>query len=205
MQQNIRAICFDYGGVLELYTDGPIMPAIAEWAGLPFDEFREEYYRHNHLTNIENRDWKEVVLMAITALDKNFTRTKELKQLIRERRLKRQLNHDLISWLPGLRKQGFKLGLLSNNTSDLRGKLQATGLERVFDATIISAEIGHQKPSPEAFQILFNELQVKPTEAIFIDDAEKNFEQAKQIGFYPMLFTSNKQLHKDWQQLSIII
>ena len=99
----------------------------------------------------------------------------------------------------------MKLAVLSNHTSSLRARMAKNGTEKYFDAIIISGEIGYQKPSKEAFEVVFSKLDVKPSEAIFIDDTPRSLEYADEVGYTPILFENNEQLKSDLIGLGIEI
>lgn len=116
----------------------------------------------------------------------------------------RKLNSELVAMFPELRQKGFKLAILSNNTTELREKLVAQGIMPLMDEIIISAEVGFQKPHKEVFEVLFNKLNVKPEEVVFIDDSKKSLEKAAEIGYTPIQFKDNEQLKGDLEKLRII-
>jgi putative hydrolase of the HAD superfamily len=62
--------------------------------------------------------------------------------------------------LAELRGDGFRLGLVSNCTSDVRGMLQQSGLDQLFDTVVLSAEVGLMKPDPRIFALALRRLGV---------------------------------------------
>lgn len=62
---------------------------------------------------------------------------------------------------------------------------------------VISGEIGFQKPHKEAFQVLFEKLDLQPEEVVFVDDSTRSLEKAAEIGYIPILFKNNEQLKAD--------
>lgn len=76
-------------------------------------------------------------------------------------------------------KRHYTIGLFSNASKELRTKLETLGLIRLFDTVIISSEIGHAKPSDEAFDIAVQKLGVEPSQILFIDDNPRNIEAAR--------------------------
>ncbi len=75
-------------------------------------------------------------------------------------------------------KPHYPVGLFSNASKKLRTKLDALELTPLFDEIIISSEIGHAKPSDEAFKIAISRLGVEPNGILFIDDNPRNVEAA---------------------------
>lgn len=85
------------------------------------------------------------------------------------------LFQDSLNFLRTLRKEGYKLALVSNAASDLaiREALDRLGIARFFDAIIISSQVGLRKPSSVVFMKALKALNVKPREAVFIGDSLK--------------------------------
>jgi putative hydrolase of the HAD superfamily len=77
---------------------------------------------------------------------------------------------DAGSLLDALRGR-FKLALITNGAPDSqREKLQCTDIEAVFDAVLISGELGIAKPDARIFQRALERLEVTPAEAWHIGD-----------------------------------
>jgi putative hydrolase of the HAD superfamily len=72
--------------------------------------------------------------------------------------------------LDALRRR-FLLGIITNGAQDSqREKLQCTDLEAVFDAIVISGEVGVAKPDSLIFRMALDMLGVAPAEAWHIGD-----------------------------------
>lgn len=86
---------------------------------------------------------------------------------------------DLQERLPGaeevlhqLRAAGLKTGLLTNGAPDLqREKIEASGLGLLFDAAVVSGEIGTGKPEPAIFHHLLGLLGVRAGEALMVGNS----------------------------------
>lgn len=87
----------------------------------------------------------------------------------------------------------------------MRQQLIDKNIIDLVDEAVISGEIGFQKPSKEAFAILFQKLGLQPEEVIFIDDAPKSLETAGEIGYSPILFEGNTKLKEDLRKLGIVV
>jgi putative hydrolase of the HAD superfamily len=202
MNKNIKAVCFDFGGVIEL-NGRDIIKDIAELLGIPLIKLREEYFKHNHLTNVGNMSWEDMVIKIVSIFD-NTQKTKEtVLAMIEKFQSAKKINSDLVAIFPMLQQQGLKVAIFSNNNSGLREKLTENGIIKLVDEVIISSEIGFQKPHKEAFQVLFEKLGVRPEEVVFVDDTPKSLEKADEIGYTPILFKNNEQLKADLQNLGI--
>jgi HAD superfamily hydrolase (TIGR01549 family) len=83
------------------------------------------------------------------------------------------------------RRAGLRTAILTNGTIDpQRNKLRANGLLELVDVALVSEEVGHHKPHPEAFRHALAQLGLGPPEAAMIgDDLAADVEGALQAGF----------------------
>ncbi|WP_114777664.1 HAD family hydrolase [Botryobacter ruber] len=65
-----------------------------------------------------------------------------------------------------------------------------------FDGIVMSGEEKDRKPFPSFYQLLLDRYQVKPKEAVFIDDNLRNIHAAEQIGIPSVHFTSPEELRE---------
>lgn len=203
MQQTYKAVVFDFGGVIEITPDGNPLKKVAEIIGISIDDFHKEYFKHNHLSNVDGLPWEETVAVVVSHLTDSGDVIQQSRQAILDHIASRRINTELVGFFPILRKQGFKVAIFSNNTAKLRQQLVSGGIMDLVDEAVISAEIGHQKPSKDAFAVLFQKLGLEPKEVIFIDDAPKSLETAGEIGYTPILFQGNTELKEELGKLGI--
>ena len=80
----------------------------------------------------------------------------------------------------------YKLALVTDGTTARQGaKLRALGLSELFDAIVISDEIGPdaQKPDPRPFRLAAERLGVAPTRIVYLaDNPAKDFVGARRAG-----------------------
>ena len=115
------------------------------------------------------------------------------------------LNQELITFVKKL-KVKYKIGLLSNFTFPwLNEILTENNLWELFDENVISSQHRMIKPDPEIFQKMLEKLNIKPEEAIFIDDRQMHVDGAKRVGINAILFKNNEQLIKDLQKFGVTI
>lgn len=91
--------------------------------------------------------------------------------------------HDVLPVLESL-KLHYKLGLLTNGAPDLqRRKIAESGLDKYFDAVVVSGEFGVGKPDPSVFEWMLSLLRVKPEHALMIGDSlKKDIDGACAVG-----------------------
>lgn len=116
------------------------------------------------------------------------------------------LRRELVPVLSGLKKNGYKLGVLSNTVSDRFEyiKKQIT-LSDYFDAMVLSFSDHVLKPQEQAFLLILKKLAVAdPKEALYIDDKEIHAGVARSLGMKAVVYKNPKKLKQDLQKLNII-
>ncbi len=115
------------------------------------------------------------------------------------------INWELVEIIKKL-KEKYKIGLLSNFTAPwLREIIDKNNLWDLFDEYIISSEHKMIKPNNEIFYKMFEMLKVKPEEAIFVDDREKNTKAGETLGLKTILFKNKEQFLQDLKNFGIEI
>ncbi|KAF3324259.1 haloacid dehalogenase-like hydrolase domain-containing protein 3 [Carex littledalei] len=72
-----------------------------------------------------------------------------------------------------LKDAGVKLAVVSNFDTRLRKLLKDLGVADLFDANIISSEVGYEKPAPEIFSVALDQIKVEASKTVHIGDDEK--------------------------------
>jgi putative hydrolase of the HAD superfamily len=90
----------------------------------------------------------------------------------------------VLETLRELKKQGFKLGVISDG---LRLKawmrLNEAGLDGFFDAVVTCEDTGTRKPAPAPFLLICDQLDVAPEECLMVGDwPERDVEGGKLVG-----------------------
>jgi epoxide hydrolase-like predicted phosphatase len=79
-----------------------------------------------------------------------------------------------------LRRQGLRTALLSNSWGP--AGYPREDFPELFDAVVISGEVGMRKPEPQIFRHAAQELGLPPEVCVFIDDVEANVSAAISCG-----------------------
>jgi len=90
------------------------------------------------------------------------------------------LYHGVNELLSKLRKNGFKLAIISNISQQWIPVLNKLNIEHYFDEIVLSCEKGVKKPSNVLFEICLSSLNLRPEEMIMIGDSLKNDIKAAQ-------------------------
>jgi putative hydrolase of the HAD superfamily len=84
-----------------------------------------------------------------------------------------------------VRESGVLTGLLSNSWGV--GDYPRHLFPGMFDAVVISAEVGMRKPEERIFRHAVEQLGLEPEECVFVDDLEANVTAAETIGMTGVL------------------
>lgn len=203
---NIKAVGFDYGGVLggDAEAGKRFKAQVCSLINVSLPAWENAYFAKNHLLNtgkvVSRREFWSVLLSSLDRLE-YLDQAIKLDEALSASYI--NLNLDMIKLVDRLKLAGYKVGLLSNASASIATKIRAQDVERHFDSFIISAEIGVQKPDCQAFQYLAQSLEVDISELVFIDDATKSLINSADCGFTPILFKSQAQLENDLHKLGL--
>ncbi len=200
MNNNISAVMFDYGGVLEL-SDSDLTSEIVQTLGITKEEWGNVYYAHNHLSNVGHKERKEILLLVAEKIGATEAQLAAIADLADKESRGKRLNNELVEIIRKLRARGLKTAIISNYTSILRQRIIDQGIDNAFDAIIISSEEGYQKPDPRIFEAAYQKLGVTAAETVFVDDSQSSLRTATEIGYTPILYTDNASLEKRLSEL----
>lgn len=97
-------------------------------------------------------------------------------------------NHALIEHIKQL-KPNYKIGILSNISSDwITRELLDAQEQELFDDMMFSYQVGMAKPDLQIFHLACERLGVDPTDAVMIDDVERNITAARDIGMQGVVY-----------------
>ena len=96
--------------------------------------------------------------------------------------------------LEKLKSDGYLLGLITNGTLKLqRKKIEMLKLEKYFDRIYIGGENEFAKPHTEPFTVVAADLNVKPSEMLYVGDNPLNdVEASRKAGCIPVFVNTTK-------------
>jgi len=186
----IKAIIFDCFGVLT--TDGWLKFCDTY---LKDEAKAAEGHRLNHLVDEGRIGYPEFLnlISELSGVDKA-----EVDRTIAEPIPK---NTELLDYIKSL-KPRFKMAILSNiSNPDWFKEYFAADELAIFDEIIVSSREGIIKPDPRIFHIALDKLGVRPEEAVFIDDRQKNVDAAQQLGIKSFLYQNYAQCRDELEKL----
>jgi epoxide hydrolase-like predicted phosphatase len=203
----LRGLVVDYGGVLT-NSLGDAMRGWAEEAGVDHDEFgalmREwllegaadnpaHALERGHLSDAEF----SVALAARlrradgTALPSDGLLRTMMAGLVPN-------SSPMVAVVLRARRQGVRTALLSNSWGL---DYDRTGWDALFDAVVISGEVGLRKPEPEIYRLTAERLGLGPEECVFVDDLAPNVRGAAAVGMVGVHYVDHGRVVTELEEL----
>jgi epoxide hydrolase-like predicted phosphatase len=197
---SIRAMIFDLGGVLIRTEDRSPRAQLAARLAISYEKlnalvFDSPSSRKAMLGEITAVEHWEAVREALGLSEA------EMHQVKSEFWSGDNLDKNLVDYLRAVRKH-YKTALLSNTWDNMRRVIEDRWMiADAFDEIVISAEVGLVKPDPRIYKKVLSDLNVKPAEAVFVDDFPENINGADRVGMHTVLFKNPNQALKDLERL----
>jgi epoxide hydrolase-like predicted phosphatase len=184
----MQGLIVDWGGVLTM----PIHTAIASWleaSGVDDNHYGEVVRRwveplsgeSSPVHRLERGELAvedfEHLLSAALALEGS---TVEARGLVGEMFADLAIYEDpMTSLVTRARAAGIRTGLLSNSWGN---EYDRSDWHEMFDAVVISGEVGMRKPEPRIFELALKRIGLPAEECVFIDDVAHNIVGAELAG-----------------------
>ena len=195
---DLHAVIFDYGEVLSGPPDPEAHRKLLAISGVPEEPFEKAYWAHrlDYDADILNGQTYWQTVARDTGVE--FSAQQIIQLLEVDAGMWGNLNPAMIAWIPRIKAAGFRLGILSNMGHGVLEYLRPrfSWLDQ-FDQLTWSCDLGVVKPDPAIYLHTIKKLNVKPEQALFIDNLEKNIVGAEAIGLNAALFQNVEQLQSD--------
>lgn len=200
----IKAIIFDWHGVLDKRTFSGMLETIAEaWYPLfaPTKRERKETSLAEYKELIKQNWQKDGFAYAAGRISPEvFWSTLECEEEYGVETAKQYLlaverNEPLWQLLRKL-KEKYKLAVLSDCPPDKAKIIRETTDISYFDAVYFSCDYNLLKSDQQFFEIATNALNTAPDQCLFVDDSETNLFSAKGAGLQTCLYRTTADLEK---------
>ena len=200
----IRAIVFDFGGVLIDWNPRYLYRKLFPGNDTAMESFLAEigFTEWN-----QQQDAGRAFSLAVTELVKRFPSYADLIQAYDERweeSIAGPLQGTVDLLLP-LQQAGLELHGLSNWSSEKFAAVRAKySFFQLFATILVSGDVKLIKPDSRIFQALLERIGRSAGECVFIDDSEENITTARSLGFETIRFESPEQLRSALQQRGLL-
>ena len=150
----------------------------------------EKLYRRFQLeegTKYTNKkSFEDVVGMGIDYFDFREAVVNKLDAHIRAHGV--ELKPGVADTLKYLKEKGVKVGLATSTVRErATGYLKAHHIDRYFDELVFGDTVAHGKPAPDIYLKACEMLDVRPEEAIAVEDSINGIVSAGRAGMYPVM------------------
>lgn len=203
----VKAVFFDFGGVLLQFADGVDHKAIEAKHGLEERTLMRCLYRDSRYMDFQigactHDEWQDSIRTAAIAL-LGEERAKEV--LASYEAAERPLNPDMLSLVQRLRANGYKTGIISNTIPGMMDRLRENmpHLIPMFDVMIGSGDLKIAKPDPAIFHHALEQAGVDAGAAVFTDDVKSYADAAQSVGMHGFHFTGYDQFATDLRSIGV--
>ena len=187
----IRAVIFDVGGVLSHHHNLAALDPWLDRLNLPAEQILHTVFG-NEVGGRASRGQAAVAEIWAFANQTFGLSEDDLRALKADVWATQTWDTDLLDYIRSL-KATYKTGIIS----DAWPNAWITNVpitDELFDVIVYSAEEGLLKPDPEIFHRALSRLDVKPAEAIFVDDTQRKVDGAVRVGMHGLLFTDSQAI-----------
>jgi putative hydrolase of the HAD superfamily len=193
---SIRAVVFDIGGVLLLYSGGDKWP---RRLGLSDEDYLQRLLASGAIDANAGAISAEELFRRLGAA--YHLEGEELQEFREDVWALQEPNLVLIDFLHGLQPH-YITATLSNDFPGAREQQN-----RLFDledrlgvdVMLYSCEEGLQKPEAAFYLLACERLQVQPEEVVFVDNSQQAVDAARELGMTVILFQNTDQVMADIQ------
>jgi putative hydrolase of the HAD superfamily len=183
----IRALIFDYGGVLRRTADPRPRRELERAFDLESGTVYDLIFRSPRWDDVQHGRIDSEAFWDHVAEELELDE-KELTEFRSGFWGGDRLDEELVDLIRYLRGQGYRTALLSNAPPEMEAYIEELGIADAFDVIVISGDEGVTKPAPEIYDRTLGRLDVAPEEAVFVDDMRVNVEAAHRLGLQATRF-----------------
>lgn len=157
-EQQIRTAVQDVWGNYYRDAETVTFPATQE-----YDEETQVSLGHNLLARLGLPGDAELLQLYLSSIDEGFNRPNVLR-----------LYPEVVDVLHTLQGEGYRLGIVSNWSWNLRGRVTEVGLDGYFEVAWGSAYAGRNKPHPDIFRQALARMAVPaipPDRVLYVGDS----------------------------------
>jgi epoxide hydrolase-like predicted phosphatase len=198
----IRAIIFDWGGVLCEDTAQGLLSYFSKALDVPSDVLNTAYksfapaFQKGEISEEELWQGMDAALGIERPIDPSLW--------IAALRAVYSPKQEMFALASHLKGQGYVVGLLSNAEMPAMHFFYEQAYA-MFDAAVFSCAEGTRKPEQRIYEIALDRLGVEPQETVLIDDRAEFCRGAQSLGIHTILFNNPQQVRQDLASFAIPI
>ena len=206
----IKAVIFDIGGVLisgallkkptKKHVHG-VHEYVANKLSISIDQYFDSIDTAYAESIVGRKSEKQILQIMANNLKTKPRKLKKLYKKSYKRHFKE--NKQLFKFAFKLKKQGYKIAILSDQWQVSQEILAPKKLTKRFDVAVISPKAKVRKPNLKIYKLTLKKLKLLANQTVFIDNQTWNLTPAKKIGMKTILFKNNEQTITELKKLGV--
>ncbi len=200
----VKIVIFDLFETLvsEFDAGHPSITEVGQTLQLPVEDFQREYVNHRPARCTGQLDYAASLRYIVRKFGGKSPEN-TIKTLAERRHSAftghlRHVEPEILDMLNEITISGIRLGLISNTDGSEILDWANSPLSDFFEVTVFSNVVGMVKPDPDIYQHACENLDVSPSECIFIGDGNSDeLRGAAQIGMLPFCAAWFLRRHTD--------
>jgi putative hydrolase of the HAD superfamily len=209
------AVIFDlFGTLVDDFgsSAGQMNQELAAALGVPYEPFMQLWSQTLQMRAIGAFQTVEASIEHVCRAMEMQVRAEQIKRAVEIRlqytRQALKPRPDAEATLAQLKRQGHKLGLLSNCSIEIPILWRETAFANLIDTPIFSSRARLKKPDPRIYHLACERLDVMPDSCLYIADGEDyELAAAASVGLHPVLIRTPLRKHdgrlhqeaREWQ------
>lgn len=185
----VRAVIFDYAGVLCHHQPEADWQELIRLSGLPAERFAELYWGRREPYDRGEVDGPGYWNGLAAAGGVRFSPERVQELIEADTRSWIHMQEPTLLWLEELQAAGYRTAILSNMGIDLRRYVgRRFPWIQACDHRTFSCDVGSAKPEDAIYLHCLEGLEVAAEDAVFIDDRPVNLEASEKLGLRGLLY-----------------
>lgn len=191
----LRAVIFDLFGTLVddfVAATGPMNAEMATALNVPYDQFKLHWGQASGLRIIGEFQTVEASIEHVCRLIDVAPTAEQIANAvqIRLRYIRQALapRPDAVTTLMRLKRDGYRIGLLSNCSIEIPILWPETEFADLVESPVFSARVRLHKPDPRIYHLTCERLGVMPESSLYVADGENHeLAAAAKVGLHAVL------------------
>lgn len=201
---NISCVLFDLGGVVINWDNSWLIREVSRQFQLHENKLSEEF--NKNLSSISTGIINEKEFWYNIGNKLHSSELSNLNESLWDTIFRKyaSVNQTVLSLSRDLSQKGITVGILSNIEYVVHSVVKDLFSLDHFKYKFLSYEIGYQKPDPEIYFHVIDNIQFPKEELFFIDDLKSNVESAHSVGIDSVQYLNYDLLMNEFSRRKLI-
>jgi epoxide hydrolase-like predicted phosphatase len=199
-----KGVVFDFGGVMTSSTMPARVKGVTDAFGIDWESLASGFEKYRRIMDADFMTMEEMYELIWADADIDLPEDVRARIVAEDYAsfMEESRNEKTLQWMRSLKDAGYKIGILSNMSTDMFERFRKTYADfiAVADAMVISGQERMFKPQKRIYDLMKKRLGLHSDELCFVDDVEGNCEGARRSGWHAIRFESVEQAQRDFAE-----